>query len=256
MRIGLQSVTRISILLALLLGAGSLASCAHAPRNPESEEASEIDNADSLETFNRAMYGFNSRLDRAILQPVTAGYRAVVPTVGRKMVSNFLDNLNSPVLFVNSVLQGDPQNSFATLWRFMLNTTFGLGGTIDFAGNAGLTARSADFGQTLALYGVESGPYLVLPIMGPSTVRDGVGRAVDMAIDPLTYADLEITIPRQALTVVDWRSRNYKIIEEVNENSIDPYATVRSAWLQKREADIRKAEQSRQKALEQTGAKQ
>lgn len=249
--------SKLGVLCAVMIGLMQLGACAHAPQKNSPDQQAEIDDLDSLETFNRVMYKFNYTLDKAVLKPVTAGYRYVVPSTGRTMVSNFLNNLNSPVVFVNSLLQGDPQNSFATLWRFALNTTFGLGGLVDFAGNAGLKNRPADFGQTLAMYGVDSGSYVVLPLFGPSSVRDAVGFAADSAIDPLSYTGrLEVIIPRVTMTAIDARSRGGAVLDDIYENSIDPYATLRSAYLQKRASDIRRAEFSRQKALDQMNVKQ
>ena len=251
--------TKVIALLALMLGFTCLSGCTHTPEKSDSTESQEtgIDEVDSLETFNRVMYKFNYGLDMLVLKPVTTGYDAVVPKPGRVMVTNFLDNLHAPVVFANSVLQGDPQNSFATLWRFILNSTFGLGGTIDFATSAGLKNRPADFGETLAMYGMDSGPYIVLPLFGSSTGRDTVGRMADAGMDPLSYTGyLEVTIPRASMTAVDARSRNGKLLDDVYENSIDPYETFRSAYMQHRASDIRRAEQDREKALEQMCGKQ
>jgi phospholipid-binding lipoprotein MlaA len=248
---------------ALLLSVGLLAlgGCAHAPEkllksNAGTGKEVEAEDVDSWAPFNHAMYKFNYGLDMLILKPVTKGYRAVVPKQGRKMVSNVIDNLYSPVVFTNSLLQGDPQNSFATLWRFLLNSTFGLGGTMDFASKAGLKNRPADFGQTLAMAGAGTGPYIVLPFFGPSNGRDALGRVVDAFLDPLNYAGYEVTIPKQAITAIDWRSRNGKVVDDIYENSLDPYETFRSAYTQKRASDIRRAQESREKALERSGGRQ
>lgn len=254
---GILRKTKLGCVAALALGCVQLAACAHTPKSPSADQELDGDDADSLESFNRAMHDFNTNLDYLLLKPASEGYRYVMPQTGRAMVSNFLDNLNSPVVFVNSVMQGDPQNSFATLWRFLLNTTFGLGGTVDFAGNAGLKNRPADFGQTMGMCGIEPGPYVVLPLMGPSNVRDGFGLIGDMAMDPLSYTNsLEVIIPRATMTIVDARSRNGKLIDEIYDSSIDPYVTFRSAYTQKRISDIRRGEASRQKALEQMPPRQ
>ena len=240
-------------LLAIMLTLPCLSGCAHAP---DKAGAAQVDEVDSLETFNRLMYRLNYGADTYVLKPITQGYRYVVPAPGRLVVTNVIDNLYSPVVFVNSVLQGDPQNSFATLWRFILNTTLGLGGTIDFASSAGLKNRPADFGETLAMYGVKSGPYVVLPLLGPSSIRDAVGRGADIFADPLTYAGYDISLSKEAVDAIDWRSRNGKLIDDIYENSIDPYETFRSAYMQKRTSDIHRAEASREKALEQMRGKQ
>ncbi len=224
----------------------------HPHVNPEDAD---VEPADTFEGFNRVMYKFNYGLDMVIIRPITQGYRFIVPQAGRIAVSNVVENLYSPVTFGNSVLQGDPQNSFATLWRFILNTTFGLGGVIDFAGQAGLHNRPADFGETMALCGVDSGPYLVLPFIGPSSVRDGIGRVGDAVMNPFTYTPYEVSIPYAAVSITDARSRSGKVIDDIYDNSIDSYETFRSAYLQKRAADIAKADASREKALERTPGK-
>ena len=249
---------RICYALAVTVSLMQLSGCAHTVKKTAGagDGQVEVDDVDSLETFNRVMYKFNYGVDTLILKPITTGYRFIMPARGRIMVTNVVENLYSPVVFANSVMQGDPKNSFATLWRFVLNTTFGLGGTVDFAANAGLKARSADFGETMAMYGTDTGPYIVLPFMGPSNGRDAIGRAVDSFLDPLNYAGLEVTIPRTVVEAVDARSRNGKLLDDVYENSIDPYSTFRSAYIQKRASDIRHAEADRQKALEQMSGKQ
>ncbi len=201
-------------------------------------------NADPWEGFNRAMFRVNQALDTVIIRPLAYVYRSVVPDPGRKAVSNVLSNLGEPVDFFNSVFQGDVQNSFATFWRFAINTTVGIGGINDVATSAGLTARDADFGQTLALCGVNSGPYLYLPFFGPSTVRDAGGRGVDIALDPLTYTggDWEwVSYARGGATAIDFRAQNMKLIDDINRTSLDPYVTYRSVFLQRRTAEIAKA---------------
>ncbi len=203
---------------------------------------------DPWESFNRPMYQLNYVVDGVVLKPITQVYRGVVPEYGREHVHNFVENLASPITFANSILQGDPENTFVTLWRFMFNSTIGIGGLFDVASELGLKNRKTDFGQTLALYGVENGPYLFLPIMGPSGVRDGVGRIADYFTHPASYVDSETTaISLWAITAVDARSENYDLIENVYKSSLDPYATFRSGYIQKRDSDIKKARASRDK---------
>lgn len=234
--------------LALALCLGALGGCATPPDGADAADR------DALEPYNRIAYEFNYTLDGLVLRPVTQVYRGVVPEEGRAMVSNVVDNLYSPVVFANSVLQGDPQNSFATFWRFMLNSTFGLGGLNDFATEAGLKNRSTDFGMTLALCDVDSGPYFVIPILGPSTVRDAGGRVADAFINPFNYMGDTTSAAIWGTTAIDARSRNAKIIDQVYDNSVDPYTTFRSAYMQKRASDIKRARAAREKALEHSGA--
>jgi len=234
----------IKILTACCLMMVSASACGNIPQK----------NTDNLDTdplcgYNRAMFAFNEGFDKILLRPVTSGYRYVMPEEGRHMVSNFLDNLYTPVIFANSVLQGDPQNSFASLWRFILNSTLGGAGLFDFASASGLHNRPADFGETLAMYGVDSGPYVVLPILGPSNIRDGVGRLTDAFLTPTNYASNSVSYSIWGATAIDIRSRNMSLIDSIYKDSLDPYSTMKSLYEQKRAADIRKAKASRQKSL-------
>ena len=204
---------------------------------------------DPWEPINRGMYKLNSAIDMLVLRPVTYGYRYIMPERGEKMVHNFVLNLQEPITFGNSVLQGDPQNSFVSLWRFLLNSTVGVGGLFDVASDLGLIERRTDFGQTLALYGVESGPYLFLPIIGPSTGRDGLGRVADAFMHPAMYIDdTGTSVALWAVTAVDTRSDNWDLIADIQKTSLDPYVTFRSAYTQKRANDIKKARAARDAA--------
>lgn len=233
------------LVAALMLSATVLSGCATPAGTKADVEA--VDR-DPLEPFNRTMHGFNRVADKVVLRPVASGYRAIMPEKGREMVTNFLQNLYTPVEFTNSVLQADPQNSFTHLWRFLINSSFGVAGLFDPATELGLKARHTDFGQTLALYGVDSGAYVVLPFFGPSSIRDGIGRGVDTLINPITYLDDKITYSVAGATAIDWRSNNMSLLDDVYNDSLDPYATFRSGWTQKRAADIRRAKAARQKA--------
>lgn len=196
---------------------------------------------DPLEPLNRVFFQTHYALDQVIIRPVSSVYGHVVPEEGKTAVSSFLSNLHEPVNFANSVLQGDVENSFASLWRFLLNSTFGMAGLYDFAGKqADLTARNADFGQTLAHYGVPSGVYLFIPLLGPTTVRDGAGWGVDILADPVTWSnDNAWSIAKWSAVGVDYRSTNMKVVDDLYFNSIDPYAAFRSAYLQYRTKKIR-----------------
>ncbi|MDX1974708.1 MAG: VacJ family lipoprotein [Rickettsiales bacterium] len=230
--------------LAALLGCAllSAAGCTKIPQDPKTQADQAADN-DPLEPLNRVIFGFNRVVDVLILKPIVIVYQGVMPNKGQEMVSNAVENLYAPVVLGNSILQGDVQNSFATFWRFAVNTMWGVGGLFDVATTAGLTNRKTDFGQTLGVYGFESGPYLVLPLLGPSSIRDGVGRLGDIAMNPISYTDDSIAYTVAAVTIVDTRSNNDKLFEDIFTNSLDPYATFRSGFLQKRAADIRRAKQ-------------
>lgn len=232
-------------LLALLL-----AGCA--PQNNAATPDYDAMDEDPLEPYNRAMHEFNYTIDGAVLRPVAQIYRGIVPEKGRELVSNFLDNLYTPLIFANSVLQLDAENSFSSLFRFFLNTTAGIGGLFDVASEAGLKTRPADFGQTLAMYGADAGPYVVLPIIGPCNARDSVGRIGDAFMNPFNYIDEGLTYAIWGATAIDKRSTNMKLIDDVYSTSLDPYTTFRSGYTQKRAADIRRAKAARARSIEKT----
>ncbi len=238
----------------VIAGMLALSACSHAPQSAASVEQASQD--DPLEPMNRAIFQFNQAVDTVALRPVTQLYREVVPEKGRELVSNFVDNLNMPVSFFNSVVQLDPENSFKSFWSFFVNTAFGVGGLFDVASEIPLKPRETDFGHTLAIYGADAGSYLVLPLLGPSTVRDGIGRGVDIAVEPYRYfeyfqdgADTAFT----ATQVIDARSRNMTLIDDVFRTSLDPYSTFKSGYLQRRNAEIRKAIEARRASQERAG---
>ncbi len=219
--------------MACLLVACTFAACA-APTedNPDA-------GIDPLESINRVIHGFNEVVDTILLEPVARVYTSIVPEFGRERVHNALTNLKMPVVFANSALQGDPGNTFSSLWSFLLNSTLGIGGLFDFAGaNTSLVVRKEDFGQTLGSWGVGPGPYIVLPIIGSSSLRDTFGLAADIFSDPFNYADDDVVITRTILTAIDVRAGTLEITDEVYRTSLDPYATFRSLYLQKREAEV------------------
>jgi phospholipid-binding lipoprotein MlaA len=204
---------------------------------PTHLHAAEI--ADPLEPVNRGIFTFNEYTDMVVFKPVSQAYAYAVPDEGKQGVSNVLRNLQMPVYFVNSVLQGDEENAFASVWSFLLNSTLGVAGIFDLSDATGLHVRNEDFGQTLAVWGVGRGPYLVMPIFGPSNLRDGVGMTGDFFIDPYNMIKTdELIIGRAALGGIDARYRNAAVIDDVMENSFDPYAAFRSAYDQQRQAAI------------------
>jgi len=240
MRAGLKRAGVACMLLASLM----LAGCADFT-NPQALNEP-MSKADPGERLNRGMFFVHTFLDNMAIRPVTSVYRGVMPDYGKQRVSAFVHNLGSPVYFANSVLQGDVDNSFAVLWRFVLNTTVGLGGIFDVASEAGLRADDRDFGETLAVWGFGSGEYTFLPVFGPGTMRDSIGRFVDILWNPSLWMHEEWPGYAQAgLTIVDTRSRHWNTIEDIYRNSLDPYATFRSAYLQKRTATITKLKASR-----------
>ena len=225
-----------------------LAACASPAQGPDAvAESAKIN--DPLEPLNRAIFGFNLALDKALLRPVAIAYRDVIPKPGRDGVRNFLDNLETPVVLANDVLQGSAERAGTTAGRFAINSTIGIAGLLDVAAGMGFKRHDEDFGQTLGVWGFPEGPYLVLPILGPSPPRDSVGLVVDYFIDPLTYVfdnnDVEwLSFVRFGVRAVDSRSRSVEALDEIERTSIDFYATVRSFYRQQRADEIRNGEPS------------
>lgn len=192
--------------------------------------------ADPWEGFNRTMFSFNEGLDRAIIKPVTQGYRYVMPDFAETGVHNFFENIGDVKTFFNNVLQGKPKEASEDLGRVIINTTIGIGGLFDVATTFGIPKHNEDFGQTLGAWGVESGPYLVLPLFGPSSVRDGIGRIPDAMVDPLQeIGDDDTQLGLQVLRVIDIRSQ---ILNAEGVISGDRYTFIRDAYLQRREFEV------------------
>ncbi|MCP5362196.1 MAG: VacJ family lipoprotein [Hyphomicrobiales bacterium] len=189
---------------------------------------------DPLEGLNRKVFEFNETMDETFLSPVARTYRNAVPEWGRYRVGNVLSNLGEPVNFVNSILQGDVESIFTSFWRFTLNTTLGLGGLFDQASSWGLKEKRRDFDQTLANYGVGTGPYLVLPFFGPSTARGTVGRLGDVFADASTYASWPVAAGYRTTDIIHTRSEYLDLVDDIRRDSFDPYATFKSAYTQRR----------------------
>lgn len=198
--------------------------------------AAESQEVDPWEGFNRAMFSFNEGLDRAVVKPVTQGYRFIMPDFAEQGVHNFFENIGDVKTFFNNVLQGKPKEASEDLGRVIVNTTIGIGGLFDVASAFGIPKHDEDFGQTLGAWGVESGPYLVLPLFGPSSLRDGVGRIPDMMVDPIQQvSDDDTRLGLQVLRVIDTRSQ---LLEAEGVISGDRYTFIRDAYLQRREYQV------------------
>ncbi len=201
---------------------------------------------DPFETVNRFIFAINEAIDVLILQPVAATYRFILPQVVQDSVRNVTRNLKAPVIFVNEVWQGKEDRAETTIARFLLNSTLGLAGLFDVADSMGFEYHDEDFGQTLGLYGAGPGPYLVLPLFGPSSVRDAIGLGVDSLVDPWSYVltaanvknDTEILLGRRAAAGVDLRARNLETLADLKRDSVDFYARIRSLYLQNRRSLI------------------
>lgn len=200
---------------------------------------------DPLEPFNRGVHSFNTVLDKGVFRPVAKGYRYITPRGIRTRIGNVSDNLKEPVNMLNAFLQGDFEQGMTSFWRFAINTTIGIGGINDVAASAGLKRRSEDFGQTLGVWGVGSGPYLVLPIFGPSNPRDAVGTVVDWFTTPWNYA-IDDTSDEIALGVAQGLVTRERLIDPIDDmyDSLDPYAAFRSSYMQYRDAAVRNSRES------------
>jgi phospholipid-binding lipoprotein MlaA len=196
---------------------------------------------DPYEDFNRQMFAFNEGLDRAVVEPVAKGYRAITNEPIRQGVSNFLNNLGEPVTFANEVLQGKIPNAAGTVGRFLINSTVGIAGVFAPAQAIGIERTDEDFGQTLAVWGVDSGPYLVLPFIGPSSPRDGIGVAADFFVDPVNYVefdkDNEIRFGVAIANGLVLREDAIELFDNVRVQ-VDPYTTVRRFYVRSRAAAI------------------
>jgi len=191
---------------------------------------------DPWEGFNRKVFAFNEAVDDAVLRPVAEGYRDHVPQLVRTGVSNFLGNIGDVWSAANHFLQGKAQSGFEQTMRFLTNTLFGLGGLLDPATEMGLKRHSEDFGQTLGRWGMGPGPYLVLPFLGPSSLRDGIGRVPDMAASPSNlFDDSKANSLATVLTVVDARASLLGVTGLADRVSLDKYSFFRQGYLARRQ---------------------
>jgi phospholipid-binding lipoprotein MlaA len=216
----------------------------------QAEPAMDIEQEnDPLEGLHRGIFEFNRVVDGLIIKPAAQIYRGVLPQEAQDGVRNFLRNLRSPLILANNLLQGDMDAAGNTIARFLLNSTMGLGGVMDIAGDRGIPYRGEDLGQTLAVWGIGDGPYIVLPILGPSNLRDTTGLVGEWFADPVNYAldnnDLEYLIyVRAGLTGIDARARSIDVLDELERSSLDYYAAIRSLYKQQRTNDIRNSRPS------------
>lgn len=204
------------------------------------KEEEEMAEYDPWEPYNETMFSFNHDVvDRLVLKPVATAWDTVVPDWMQTSLANAFDNLGMPRRVVNNLLQAKFKRAGLELVRFFINTTFGIAGFFDIAKDGGPDKYDEDTGQTLGFYGVGPGPYLILPILPPLTVRDGIGYAVDVALDPLNYfIPLAASFGKRGGEIVNDRSRNLEFFNSVEENTVDLYSAVRNAYLQRRQKAI------------------
>ena len=232
-----------SCLVFTALACFGLAGCATAPPASQPEALADYrTNNDPLEPTNRFLYQVNDGLDTYLFRPVAVAYRYAVPGVVRRPVHNLLQNIASPIVFANDVMQAKPRRAGDTMMRFLINSTAGAGGLFDVATDLGYPSHTSDFGVTMALWGVGEGPYLLLPVLGPSNFRDAGGYGADTALDPFTWATFggstALYYSKSALGAIDKRERLIETIDETKKSALDPYATFRSLYNQNRRSTV------------------
>lgn len=235
----------LALILCLALLGAPAASWGSDHEADAEEETSE--SIDPMEPLNRAIFDLNEGIDAVLLLPLARAYRDVFPQPVRDSFRNFLRNLNAPLVWMNDVLQGEGERAEVTWKRFWVNTTLGVGGLLDVAQDMGLPHHGEDFGQTLGVWGAEPGAYLVLPLLGPSTVRDALGRAADAFMNPLSHLGAAhddgagVLLGLRAGEAVDARERLIEPIEQLKKDplALDYYTLIRSVFLQRRQNEIR-----------------
>lgn len=214
------------------------------PPPPSDQPTGRIPHAkgDPLEGFNRAMFSVNNTLDKAFFRPAAMGYKQIVPRPARSGLRNAFSNLTEPVVFLNDILQMKPGNAFKTFSRFLINSVFGVAGLFDVAKKEGLPHRTNGLGNTLGRYGVKSGPYLFLPFVGPSSLRDLAGGTVDGLVVPTAVGSpfdrTDYQVGKAVVSGLDARAEFDSELKTLYDTALDPYATLRSVYIQSRAADI------------------
>lgn len=218
-----------SVVLALLVGLSGCASVDPDYRDPR----------DPFESYNRAMYRFNDGLDRAVFKPIARGYQAITPEPVDRGITNFFSNLRDVTSAVNNLLQFKLSRALSDVGRVAVNSTLGILGFMDVASNMNMPKYGEDFGQTLGAWGLGSGPYVVLPILGPSSGRDMIGLVADWYTNPATYNnEHEVRWVLKGLEFVDRRADLLSASRVLEQAALDPYVFVRDAYLQKRQNDV------------------
>ncbi len=233
----------LAILALVVMG---ISACATKPPADDPDAIADYEQTnDPLEPTNRVFYAINNGLDTVILRPAAQAYRYVVPGPVRQGLHNVLSNIGTPVQLTNDILEGKPRRAGDTTMRFLINTTAGALGIFDVATKWGYPDHDADFGMTMAVYGVPEGPFLFLPVLGPTDPRDAAGFGADIAIDPFTWVggphDTGLTAfnwSRYGLNAINSRERVLDSLDQIKKTALDPYATFRSLYRQHRHAQI------------------
>ena len=230
-------------LLAAAIMLPAVAGCSSSPASTDPDAIAEArQNNDPYEKYNRVSYSINNGLDTVILSPVARAYNELPRTI-RTHTHNFLVNLSTPVTLADDMLQGKPRRAGDSFMRLLINSTVGVAGIFDVAAGWGYPPHDTDFGVTLAIWGFDSGPFLFLPLFGPSDVRDGVGIAGDIGLDPITYVSGGTAVTaaqygRFGVAAVDARAGFLPVTDQIKRDALDPYATFRSLYQQHRAAQI------------------
>lgn len=240
------AIPRHLLLVATLL-LGNLAGCASPPPANDPDAVADFNETnDPLEPTNRVVYAIDNGIDTVLFEPVARAYRFIFPQPVRTGIHNVLNNLGTPVQLSNDVLSAKPRRAGDTTMRFLINTTVGVVGIFDVAKDWGYPDHDSDFGITMALWGVPEGPFLFLPVFGPSDPRDAIGLGVDSAMDPFTWVGQGTAVraldwSRFGISAIDQRERHLDDIENTKKTALDPYATFRSLYRQHRRSLVETA---------------
>ncbi len=221
-----------------------LSGCATPPPASDADASAEFrETNDPIEPTNRVFYAINNGIDRVLLKPIAQAYRYVLPQTVRTHTHNFLANLGEPVQLFNDMFEAKPRRAGDSLMRLMLNTTIGIGGVFDVATDLGWPDHDSDGGITLAIWGIPNGPYLFLPILGPSSPREAAGFGVDYVVNPLSWVghgqtDTALSYGKTALSAIDARAAVLDDLDKITSQALDPYATIRSLYRQHRQSQI------------------
>jgi phospholipid-binding lipoprotein MlaA len=239
--VGLR-IVQATVVTAALAAAG----CTNLTSGSKPEDSADSAKAiDPYESLNRRLFGVNDAIDKNLLRPVASGYLYGVPAAARTHVRDILSNLNNPAQLANDVMQANPRKAGNTFMRLVINSTLGIAGLFDVASGLGYPDHDTDFGLTLAAWGVPSGPFLYLPLLGPNDPRDAIGYGANSALDPLTWASFggsaSLGWGRFGAGAISGRSRLLSATDTIDKTALDRYATYRSLWEQHRNAAVASA---------------